>query len=222
MVEVSKKTGLVSILGGKWTTYRKMAEDAVDAVSGLNLWSSSCADSSSHKYHYHEHQHDTVTPAPFLPPRLMAHTRTPSSPTPSPSQLAKEKKLDVAASKTLKMQVLGADRAGVVFNQKFDRIPVTLRESYALDKDVSRHLARNYGTRALQVAQIASRDPKLARRLAPKYPVLAAEVAFAVEQEYAQTIVDVIARRTRLAYLDAKAAADAVPAVIEIMAGPLG
>ena len=33
VVEVSPKTGLVSILGGKWTTYRKMAEDAVDAVS---------------------------------------------------------------------------------------------------------------------------------------------------------------------------------------------
>ena len=50
------------------------------------------------------------------------------------------------------MQVLGADRAGVVFNKKFDRIPVTLRESYGLDKDISRHLARNYGTRALQVS----------------------------------------------------------------------
>jgi glycerol-3-phosphate dehydrogenase len=32
VVEVNKATGLVSILGGKWTTYRKMAEDAVDAV----------------------------------------------------------------------------------------------------------------------------------------------------------------------------------------------
>ena len=31
-------------------------------------------------------------------------------------------------------QVLGADRAGVVFNKKFDRIPVTLRESFGLDK----------------------------------------------------------------------------------------
>lgn len=32
VVEVSP-TGMVSILGGKWTTYRRMAEDAVDAVS---------------------------------------------------------------------------------------------------------------------------------------------------------------------------------------------
>jgi glycerol-3-phosphate dehydrogenase len=32
VVEVDRSTGLVSILGGKWTTYRAMAEDAIDAV----------------------------------------------------------------------------------------------------------------------------------------------------------------------------------------------
>ena len=47
--------------------------------------------------------------------------------------------------------MLGADRAGVVFNKKYDRIPLTLRETFGLDRDVARHLARNYGTRALQV-----------------------------------------------------------------------
>jgi glycerol-3-phosphate dehydrogenase len=31
-VEVDKDSGLVSILGGKWTTYRAMAEDTIDAV----------------------------------------------------------------------------------------------------------------------------------------------------------------------------------------------
>ena len=38
-VEVDQATGLISILGGKWTTYRAMAEDTVDAVQkqlGLN------------------------------------------------------------------------------------------------------------------------------------------------------------------------------------------
>ena len=47
--------------------------------------------------------------------------------------------------------MLGADRAGVVFNKKYDRIPLTLRETFGMDRDVARHLARNYGTRALQV-----------------------------------------------------------------------
>lgn len=32
IVEVDRAAGLVSIMGGKWTTYRAMAEDAVDAV----------------------------------------------------------------------------------------------------------------------------------------------------------------------------------------------
>ncbi|MGH9734606.1 MAG: glycerol-3-phosphate dehydrogenase/oxidase [Candidatus Acidiferrales bacterium] len=32
VVEVDEASGLVSIMGGKWTTYRAMAEDAIDAV----------------------------------------------------------------------------------------------------------------------------------------------------------------------------------------------
>ncbi len=31
-VEVDRESGLISVLGGKWTTYRAMAEDAVNAV----------------------------------------------------------------------------------------------------------------------------------------------------------------------------------------------
>ncbi|HTP44581.1 MAG TPA: FAD-dependent oxidoreductase, partial [Candidatus Acidoferrum sp.] len=34
-VEVDAQSGLVSIMGGKWTTYRAMAEDAIDAVQKL-------------------------------------------------------------------------------------------------------------------------------------------------------------------------------------------
>ncbi len=44
------------------------------------------------------------------------------------------------------------------------------------------------------------------RRLYSKYPMLEAEVVFACRQEYACTAVDVLARRTRLAFLDSKAA----------------
>ncbi|CAN0506097.1 unnamed protein product, partial [Ectocarpus sp. 8 AP-2014] len=54
------------------------------------------------------------------------------------------------------------------------------------------------------------------------YPFLEAEVVFAVEQEYALKAVDVLARRTRLAYIDSKAALEAAPRVIEIMSGLLG
>jgi glycerol-3-phosphate dehydrogenase len=31
-VEIDRESGLISVLGGKWTTYRAMAEDAIDAV----------------------------------------------------------------------------------------------------------------------------------------------------------------------------------------------
>lgn len=34
VVEVDSRSGLVSILGGKWTTYRHMAEDTINAVQG--------------------------------------------------------------------------------------------------------------------------------------------------------------------------------------------
>lgn len=76
----------------------------------------------------------------------------------------------------------------------------------------------NYGTRALQVAEIAQADPRMAQRLVPRYPFLAAEVVFACEQEYAQSAVDVLARRTRIAFLNAEAARSAIPAVVDLMA----
>mgnify|MGYP000741689884 CR=1 FL=1 len=65
-----------------------------------------------------------------------------------------------------------------MINQKYDRIPVTLREVYGFSKDVAKHLTVNYGTRALQVAELAKDKPALARRLNPSYPFLAAEVVF--------------------------------------------
>lgn len=48
-----------------------------------------------------------------------------------------------------------------------------------------------------------------------------AEIRYAVRNEYAQTVIDVIARRTRLSFLNAQAALDAVPRVVEIMAEEL-
>jgi glycerol-3-phosphate dehydrogenase len=42
-------------------------------------------------------------------------------------------------------------------------------------------------------------------------------VRYAVRHEYAQTAADVIARRTRLAFLNAQAALEALPKVIDLM-----
>ena len=52
--------------------------------------------------------------------------------------------------------------------------------------------------------------------------VIEAEVRYAVRHEYAQTAVDVIARRCRLSFLNVQAALGALPRVIEIMAEDLG
>ena len=54
------------------------------------------------------------------------------------------------------------------------------------------------------------------------YPFLAAEVVFACEQEYAETAVDVLARRTRLAFLDADVARAAAPEVVALMGASKG
>ncbi|GLE05469.1 hypothetical protein PINS_up014492 [Pythium insidiosum] len=170
VVEVSK-SNMVTIAGGKWTTYRRMAQDAIDAL---------------------------VEAVPALQTKA-------------------------APCKTKNVEIIGADRIGEVCNKKFDKITVTLRENYSLDKDIAEHLMRNYGTRALQVAEIEKHgflDRKASdhpRRLHPKYPYLEAEVVFAVRQEYAQKATDVLARRMRLAFVDSEVSSELVPRVIHMM-----
>jgi len=51
--------------------------------------------------------------------------------------------------------------------------------------------------------------------------VIEAEVRYAVRHEYAQTAVDVIARRCRLSFLNAQAALGVLPRVVELMAEDL-
>lgn len=48
-------------------------------------------------------------------------------------------------------------------------------------------------------------------------PVIEAEVLFALRNEYALTPIDILARRTRLSFLNTRAALDALPRVVEIM-----
>jgi glycerol-3-phosphate dehydrogenase len=54
------------------------------------------------------------------------------------------------------------------------------------------------------------------------WPYLEAEVIYAVRHEMACTPLDVLARRTRLAFLDTSAALGAVPRVVELMGRELG
>ena len=58
------------------------------------------------------------------------------------------------------------------------------------------------------------------KRLVEQFPYIEAEIRYGV-QEYACTIVDFLARRTRLAFLNAQAAADAIPKIADVMAKEL-
>ena len=61
----------------------------------------------------------------------------------------------------------------------------------------------------------------LGKRLAHGYPNLEAEVAYCARHEYCESVIDFIARRSRLAFLDTDAAGKAIPRVAEILAGEL-
>mmetsp|Transcript_19885 Transcript_19885/g.38996 ORF Transcript_19885/g.38996 Transcript_19885/m.38996 type:complete len:646 (-) Transcript_19885:718-2655(-) len=129
---------------------------------------------------------------------------------------------------TRNLKLVGADRAGIICDQKYDIVTVTLREDYGFDRDIAEHLVTSYGTRALQIAEIIkhgypTRGKGLhPKRLVAKHPVLEAEVAFAVKHEYALSATDVLARRTRLAFVDHDAAVEALPTVINLMGTMLG
>lgn len=91
---------------------------------------------------------------------------------------------------------------------------------------MAKQLSNNYGDRAWTVCALAEPTgeqwPVHGVRLSPTHPYVEAEVLYATRHEYACTAVDVLARRTRLAFVDAQAALAALPRVIEIMSKELG
>ena len=96
--------------------------------------------------------------------------------------------------------------------------------SYYVPIQIAKHLSHTYGDKATEVAKLANitgrRWPVLGKRLLEQFPYIEAEIKYAV-QEYACTVVDFLARRTRLAFLNAQAAADAIPKIADIMAKEL-
>lgn len=159
--------GLLTISGGKWTTYRIMAEETVDAA-------------------------------------IKAYGLKPEFP-----------------CQTKQVKLTGADGWT-------EQMYIRLIQDFGLDIDVAQHLAHNYGGRATAILAAEEADnkripvgPAKIQRLVPNYPFLENEVRYAVKHELAVTAIDVIARRTRLAFLDAKAAEQALPRIVEIMAHEL-
>ncbi|XP_034033940.1 glycerol-3-phosphate dehydrogenase, mitochondrial [Thalassophryne amazonica] len=151
-------SGLVTIAGGKWTTYRSMAEETLDAA-------------------------------------IKAH------------------KLTASPCKTVGLMLEGAKGWTPTLH-------IRLVQDYGLENEVAQHLALTYGGKAFDVAKMAhvtgQRWPIVGKRLVSEFPYIESEVLYAI-REYACTATDIIARRTRLGFLNVQAADEALPRIIQIM-----
>ncbi|HAZ03313.1 MAG: FAD-dependent oxidoreductase [Bacteroidetes bacterium GWF2_42_66] len=137
------KSGLLTITGGKWTTYREMGEEAVDlAIQMGNLNPKGCI------------------------------------------------------TKDLKVH------------------------GYAVNTDDS-NWNYVYGSDAEKINMLKKEDHENAALLHPKYTFTVAHVIWAVREEQAQTVEDVLARRVRALFLDAKAAIEMARKVASVMAKEL-
>jgi glycerol-3-phosphate dehydrogenase len=179
-------SGLLTCAGGKWTTYRQMAEDAVDdAIKQFNLRTS------------------PLMNAPRVSGTEMINDGAP---------------LD-GTCQTHQVRLVGAHGYSKT-------LFINLIQHFGLETEVAKHLCQSYGDRAWTVAALSSpteeRFPVRGKRISALYPFIDGEIRYSVRHEYAQTAVDVLARRTRLSFLNAQAALEALPNVIDLMAEELG
>lgn len=136
-------SGLITTTGGKWTTYRNMAEHTVDQAADLaRLPERACVTRTLNIHGFHP------TPARFGP---------------------------------------------LAF----------------------------YGSDAAAIEDLIRATPALGVRLHDALPYVAAEVVWAVREEMARTVEDVLARRTRALFLNARAAEAMAPAVARLMGDEL-
>jgi glycerol-3-phosphate dehydrogenase len=140
-------SGLLTITGGKWTTYRHMAEDCVDHAITLGRLRDE--------------------PCPTKNLKIHGYLEVPES------------------------EEGSEDPLGV----------------YGSDAEMIRTLAV---------------DPALAARLHPELPYIGAQVVWAAREEMARSVEDVLARRTRALFLNARAAIQIAQPVAGLLAGELG
>jgi len=177
----TSESGLLTISGGKWTTYRQMAEEAVDeSLKEFGL-------------------------------KPSAH---PNRPLVSGVEGFQDNTTLDGTCQTHAVRLIGAHG----FSKT---LFINLIQHYGIETEVAKHLTESYGDRAWTVAALCapteSRFPVRGERISALYPYVDGEVRYAVRHEYAQSAVDVIARRTRLAFLNAQAALEALPRVIDLM-----
>ncbi|OOG18485.1 FAD-dependent oxidoreductase [Sphingobacterium sp. CZ-UAM] len=79
-----------------------------------------------------------------------------------------------------------------------------------------------YGSDQEAIYALAQENPQWGEKLVEHLEFKKAEVVWAVRNELAQTVEDVLSRRVRILFLDAKAAITAAPEVAKILAQELG
>ena len=139
-----ENSGMITVCGGKWTTYRHMAEDCVNHAATLGR----------------------LPDRPCVTDHLNIHGFHPSA-------------------------------------SRFGRLSA-------------------YGSDAPALEELMETEPLLAEPLHPALPYVGAEVVWAVREEMARTVEDVLARRTRALFLNARAAIAMAPRVAVLMARELG
>jgi glycerol-3-phosphate dehydrogenase len=184
LIDISS-SGLLTCAGGKWTTYRQMAEECVDAT--IKEFS--------------------------LQPRSV-----PNAPRISGTEAIDDGAILDGTCQTHKVRLVGAHGFS-------HTLFIPLIQHFGVETEVAKHLVESYGDRAWKVASLCAltdqRFPARGERVSRLYPFVDGEIRYAVRHEYAQTAVDVIARRTRLSFLNAQAALEALPKVINIMSEEL-
>jgi glycerol-3-phosphate dehydrogenase len=159
-VELDSSSGLISILGGKWTTHRLMAQDTIDAVQ-------------------------------------------------------RELGLQPSASLTRQQPLAGAKGFGSDF-------ATILEKEYALPADVARHLSGKFGSNALKILELLRENAGWKMRVAAGVPAIQAELVYSIRFEMAETIEDLLARRTGVQMYGWKEALAAAPLATELLAREKG
>lgn len=78
------------------------------------------------------------------------------------------------------------------------------------------HLFSIYGAKALEVLALTSAKPELCQPLSPDLPDIKAQIVYAVESEFAHTLVDILRRRTTLA-MNGHYGMDLLPVITETL-----
>ncbi len=92
---------------------------------------------------------------------------------------------------------------------------------YRPNPDLTNHLYI-YGSDEPAILQLQKENPSFAEKLSSKFDYTVAEVIWAVREEMARTVDDVLARRVRMLYIDSKEAVNVAPKVAAIIAKELG